>query len=75
LKVERLAGTRLFQRTTRRTQLTEPGGAIARGAQLASAENRIAEKELSEFCGHLWGQVAVGVLSQSSAVLILAAVT
>jgi DNA-binding transcriptional LysR family regulator len=58
--LERELGVRLFERTTRRVELTPAGGAFIVRAQRILAEASAAEREMAEYAGAVRGRVRIG---------------
>jgi len=60
--LERLCGIKLFEKTRKGIELTEPAQALALHADLAFAELRQAALELGEWLGRDAGQIVIGCL-------------
>lgn len=72
--LEHLAGTTLFQKSTRGTWLTRPGEALLRRVKLALAEARAMEGDISAWRGEIRGRVVVGALPLSVSIILPRAV-
>jgi LysR family transcriptional regulator of gallate degradation len=68
--LEHLAGVPLFTRSSRGTQLTEPGDLLLMHVKLALSEIRVADEELQSLQGELGGLLVVGALPLSSGHLV-----
>lgn len=73
-KLEHLAGTRLFHRTTAGVRLNSAGALVLRRVKLALAEFRLAAEDVAEYHGMVRGRVVVGSLPLSTGGLVPRAV-